>query len=274
MLSKAERKIICSLKQKKFRNQENLFVVEGVKMVQEALDSAYRVRVVYAQEEGLFSGVKNVIMVTEREMSEVSHFSTPSPALALVETHRTDLLYPIDNFDESQLYLALDSIRDPGNLGTIVRIADWFGVKAIFASADTVDLYNPKAVQASMGALFRVPVYYSDLCELIDTLNIPIYGAAMSGESVYELPLSNNGVIIIGNEANGISDALLKKAGNVLLIPSFLNSPQRSESLNAAIATAIICSEFRRRNTTQTKVRKTYRRSKFNRRISPRELYI
>ena len=245
--TKLERKIIQNLKQKKFRDRESLFVVEGVKMVQEVLDSDYMVRALYTLEEGLFSGLKMTKLITEREMSEISHLTTPSPALALVEMRKTDLFQELNTIDKSQLYLGLDAIRDPGNFGTIIRIADWFGVKAIFATPDSVDLYNSKVIQASMGAIFRVPVFYVELTEIIDKLNIPVWGAALTGVSVYESPLSNNGIIIIGNEASGISEPVMKRIDQALLIPPYPHNAHSSESLNAAIATAIICSEFRRR---------------------------
>jgi len=241
MLSNAEKKWVRSLKQKKVRDGEGLFVVEGVKMVQEALSSKYKVRALYAQSEDLFTGAK---CISERQMSEVSHFDTPSPALAVVEKSISDLSLP----DQSSLYLGLDSIRDPGNLGTIMRIADWFGIKAIFATVDTVECYNPKVIQASMGAIFRVPIFYVNFSEIFDSLTIPIWGTALDGVSLYDANLSTNGVIIIGNESNGISLPLQKKIGCMLKIPSYPNNANGSESLNAAVATAIICAEFRRRS--------------------------
>ena len=247
MITKAERKLIRSLRQKKFRDQERLFVVEGVKMVLEALESKERIRGVYVLSEGLFPWLTDAKLITTREMAEISQFSTPSPTLALVEQPEIDLLQTISTIDKSLLYLGLDSIKDPGNLGTILRIADWFGIKAIFASVDTVDLYNAKVIQASMGAIFRVPLYYVDLMEIIDTLDIPIWGTALSGSSIYETQLSPNGLIIIGNEANGITPTLLQKIDHKLVIPPFYIDSHGSESLNAAISTAIVCSEFRRR---------------------------
>jgi len=247
MLTKTERKLIRNLKQKKFRDQEGLFVVEGVKMVQEALTSTYRIGAIYIQDKCLFSGSFYTKLITEKEMSEITHLTTPSPALAIIEKCETDLHQTISEIDKSQLYLGLDAIRDPGNLGTIIRIADWFGIKAIFASPDTVDLYNSKVIQASMGALFRVPVVYVELSKIIDILNIPVWGTSLLGVSIYETELSNNGIIIIGNESDGISSVLRHKIDQMLLIPSYHTDSQVSESLNAAIATAIICSEFRRR---------------------------
>ena len=247
MLTKAERKLIRSLKLKKYRDQEGLFVVEGVKMVQEALDSTYRIGAIYVQDKCLFSESCYTKLITEKEMSEITHLTTPSPALAIIEKCETDLQQTISGIDKSQLYLGLDAIRDPGNLGTIIRIADWFGIKAIFASTDTVDLYNAKVIQASMGALFRVPVLYVELSEVLDILNIPVWGTSLHGVSIYETQLSNNGVIIIGNESDGISSVLRQKINHMLFIPSYHSDSQTSESLNAAIATAIICSEFRRR---------------------------
>ncbi|MDR2584779.1 MAG: RNA methyltransferase [Prevotellaceae bacterium] len=247
MLSIAERKYLRTLKNKKNREEEKLFVVEGLKMVREVLNSEYHVRAVYVQDKETITTSIPTRLITESEMAEVSHFSTPSPALALVEQAPKQMIPNVEEIDKSCLYLGLDSIRDPGNLGTIIRIADWFGIKAIFASVDTVDLYNTKVIQSSMGAIFRIPVYYADLNKLIDTLDIPVFGTATEGESVYDCDLSNSGVIVIGNESNGISSPLQSKIDQMLMIPSFNSDPSRSESLNAAVATAIICSEFRRR---------------------------
>ena len=247
MISISERKLIRSLKQKKFRDQEGLFVVEGTKMVQEALNSNFQVRALYAQIEDLFLTSIPAKLVTEQQMSEITHFTTPSPALALVGIGADNLLNPWEKIDKSSLYLGLDSIRDPGNLGTIIRIADWFGIKAIFATPDSVDLYNPKVIQASMGSIFRVPLYYVDILTVIETLNIPVWGTGTEGKSIYEASLTNNGLIIIGNESMGISSSLRKKIANMLSIPSYPNGSNSSESLNVAVATAIICAEFRRR---------------------------
>ena len=249
MLTKTEQKLIRSLKLKKFRDKEGLFIVEGVKMVEEALSSPFQIREIYLQKGVLISGLMDAKIISQQEMSEISHLATPSPALALVEKSTIDLFQTqtIEKIDKSQLYLGLDAIRDPGNFGTIIRIADWFGIKAIFASHDSVDLYNSKVNQASMGAIFRVPVYYVELTEVIDTLKIPVWGTALCGISVYDTQLSHNGIIIIGNEANGISDVLQKRFNHTLLIPSFNSDARKSESLNAAVAAAIICSEFRRR---------------------------
>ena len=247
MLTKAERRLIRSLKQKKFRDQEGLFVVEGVKMVQEALNSGFCVRSLYTSKESIFLEPIQATLISEQEMSEISHLTTPSPALALVEKIKYDFVFAVDKADRSQLYLGLDAIRDPGNLGTIVRIADWFGIKAIFASVDTVDSYNPKVIQASMGAIFRVPMYYVELSKIIKELEIPVWGTALDGKPVYEAQLSSNGIVIIGNEANGISPALRERIDHTLLIPSFPPHSLTSESLNASVAAAIICSEFRRR---------------------------
>ena len=247
MLSKAQISLIRNLKQKKHRVQEGLFVVEGTKMVQEALESKYRVYAVYSQKEDLFHESIGAKMITERQMSEITHFSSPSPALALVEMNKEDdISQIICCIDRSFLYLGLDSIRDPGNFGTIIRIADWFGISAIFASTDTVDLYNPKVIQATMGSVFRVPVHYVDLCKVVDILDVPIWGTAVDGSSVFETKLSHNGMIIIGNEAHGISEILQKKNIRTLTIPHYSKNAAAPESLNAAAATAIICAEFRR----------------------------
>lgn len=234
-----EIKEIKSLSQKKFRDESGLFVVEGEKMVAEARKSGFEIVSIYRKDE-----------IGEEAMSRISALSSPSPVLAVVrQKHSSICLEGL----EKGLYLALDSIRDPGNLGTIIRIADWFGIKAILASADTVELYNPKVVQATMGAIFRVPVIYCDLQEVSRSAHMlqgRIYGTFLDGEDIYSKTLTCGAdapdVIVIGNESNGISEGMAQMVTDRLYIPPFPADAQTSESLNAAVATAITVAEFRR----------------------------
>ena len=240
VLSSSQIKFIKSLSQKKFRDSEGLFVVEGEKMVEEALASGFEVEEVYRKEE-----------IGEAAMARISALSSPSPALALV--HRPKDLFTA-YMPEKGLFLALDGIRDPGNLGTILRIADWFGIEAVFCSPDTVDCLNPKVVQATMGAIFRVHIHYTDipaLCKGVSARGGQVYGTFLDGENFYAKELSNGAdepsVIVIGNEANGISEKTAACVTDRLYIPSYPADDAGSESLNAAVATAITVAEFRRR---------------------------
>ena len=237
MITAAEIKFIKSLSQKKFRDSEGLFVVEGEKMVQEALKSGFEVERVYRKEE-----------IGEAAMERISALSSPSPALALVRK-------PADlssaKLPSKGLILALDGIRDPGNLGTILRIADWFGIDAVYASEDTVDVFNPKVVQATMGAIFRVKFHYADipaLCSSALKAGGRVYGTFLDGENMYRKELSASGIIVIGNEANGISKETAACVSDRLYIPPYPANDPGSESLNAAVATAITVAEFRRQN--------------------------
>ena len=246
-ISNNEIKKVKALQQKKFRDESGLFIVEGEKMVEEAVRSPFCVDKVYHIEE---IGVDS--------MKRITALSSPSPVLAVVK--KPDYTY-IDEIAELEsvlkkggLYLALDSIRDPGNLGTILRIADWFGIEAIFAAPDSVDVFNPKVVQASMGAIFRMKTYYVDLPSLshrILEMGGHIYGTFLDGKNIYDRQLDNGenapAVIVIGNESEGISQKMSELVTDRLYIPPFPADQPGSESLNAAIATAITVAEFRRR---------------------------
>ena len=238
-ISKNEIKFIKSLSQKKFREHYSLFVVEGEKLVQEALDSQFRVRNLYKVED-----------IGEENMAKISNLATPSPALAVVEMPQQISEADLSKIIEScPLALALDAVRDLGNLGTIVRIADWFGIDVIFASHDCVDIYNPKSIQATMGALFRKQISYCDLssvCDKFTSAGLPVYGTFLDGQTIYNQSLSQSGLIVMGNEANGVSKEIESKVTSKLYIPSFAPDGVTSESLNVAIATAITCYEFRR----------------------------
>ncbi len=246
-ISNNEIKRIKALQQKKFRDEEGLFVVEGEKMVDEALKSPFKVRETYR---------KNLI--GEDAMKRISSLASPSPVLAVVE--KPEDVYVEDASElaalwkDGGLFLALDTIRDPGNLGTILRIADWFGIKAVFAAKDTVDVFNPKVVQATMGAIFRVKLHYVDLQEvskLILESGGNVYGTFLDGENMYLKTLSTGAgtpaVIVIGNESEGISEGMAELVSDRLYIPPYPADDSGSESLNAAIATAITVAEFRRR---------------------------
>ena len=250
MLSKNDIKNIKSLEHKKFRDEKGLFIAEGHKLVGE-LSGIFRCVLLAATGEWL-EGHKNVKAdrieaVSPDELKRASLLKTPQDVLAV-------FCIPKDNADISvaaarKLVLALDDVQDPGNMGTIVRIADWFGIKDIFCTKGTVDIYNPKAVQATMGALARVRVHYLDLVKAIKDLpaQIPVYGTFLDGQTIYDAALSGNGIIIMGNEGNGISPELGKCVTQRLFIPNWPAGESTSESLNVAVATAITCSEFRRR---------------------------
>jgi len=249
MISKNQIKYIRQLEQKKFRKRENCFVAEGPKVVGDLMRQ-YQPKAIFATEDwnGIeLTGPVPVSRVTDEELRRISFLQTPQQVLALFPIpEHTSYLSPLT----SHLYLALDSVQDPGNLGTIIRIADWFGIDTIFCSEDTADAYNPKVVQATMGSLAHVHIIYTDLLQLFETLpnDFPVYGTLLDGEDIYQQPLSDYGIIVMGNEGNGISEAVRQRVTHRLLIPNFHQGPS-AESLNVAIATAITCSEFRRRGT-------------------------
>ena len=238
-ISKHEMQQVRFLSQKKFRDEAGLFVVEGEKMVSEALSSDFDVVKVYRREE-----------IGDEAMARISLLSSPSPVLAVVRK-------PAPAAFESPsagLYLVLDGIRDPGNLGTILRVADWFGIDGVYASPDTVELFNPKVVQATMGAIFRVPfrtVEVPAFCRSVLGMGGHVYGTFLDGENLYDKPLDTGSaapsLIVIGNEANGISRETAACVSDRLFIPPYPVGDPGSESLNAAIATAITVAEFRRR---------------------------
>lgn len=239
MISKAEIKRIHALRAKKQRDESGLFVVEGEKLVAEALASGFEIDNVYRIED-----------IGREAMERITMLSSPSPALAVVRIPGAPSLADIDALVASRpLCLALDSVRDPGNLGTIVRIADWFGIDAIFASQDTVELYNPKTVQATMGAIFRRKVIYCDLPEVarkFTAAGMPVFGTFLDGNDIYGEDLSQEGLIVMGSESNGIGPEMAQLVSRRLFIPPYPRGAAGSESLNVAIATAITCALFRR----------------------------
>lgn len=234
MLTNSEIKRIKSLKDKKFRDEYGQFVVEGEKLVEEALLSGFRVSAVYRTAE-----------IGEETMSRISQLSSPSPVLAVVDKPE-----PRGLALGRGLYLGLDSVRDPGNMGTIIRLADWFGIDTVFASQDCVEVFNPKVVQASMGSIFRVNVILCDLediCRRFRAMEMPVYGTFLDGQNIYGQTLADEGLIVMGNEASGVSGEVAAQASTRLFIPSFAGGRRTAESLNVAAATAIVLSEFRRR---------------------------
>ncbi|MBR1547076.1 MAG: RNA methyltransferase [Prevotella sp.] len=240
MMTKNQMKLIRSLELKKNRKREGLFVAEGPKVVGDLMQAGYVPRM-------LFSTVARPYaeLITEEELRKVSFLQHPQEVIAVFEIPAIHHPSSISH----HLALALDGVQDPGNLGTIIRIADWFGISTIYCSMDTADAYNPKVVQATMGSLAHVQVFYTDLLELFNSLppSYPIYGTLLDGENIYEQELTAEGIIVMGNEGNGISLEVRQHINKRLLIPDFHTDGLRAESLNVAIATAITCSEFRRR---------------------------
>lgn len=250
MISKNKIKYIRSLELKKNRNKEGLFVAEGHKVVDDLLALRPAMLIVATKEwlQGKHLNERTeVIEVTEEELRKVSFLQHPQQVLAIFEQDSQNA-FDATEVDVTELSLALDGVQDPGNLGTIIRIADWFGITHIYCSQETADVYNPKVVQATMGSIARVSVRYGDLQALIDNLpeGTPVYGTLLDGENIYQQELDNKGIIIMGNEGKGISPALAKKVNKRLLIPNFPEGRATADSLNVAIATAITCSEFRR----------------------------
>ncbi len=253
MLSKNKIKQIQSLNRKKYRDETGLFLVEGNKMVEEALRSDYQIESLVCTTEFLQFHpeiqlrVQELIETDKDLIQKASLLQNPQDALALV--YIPDQIPETVN-TENELVLALDFIQDPGNLGTILRIADWFGIQNVICSENSVDVYNPKVVQASMGAIFRIKTQYKSLNTfLTDTkkAQIQVYGTFLEGKNIYNEKLTPNGILILGNEGSGISDPVARFVTHKLFIPSFSTETNKPESLNVAIATAICCSEFRRR---------------------------
>jgi len=243
-MTKAEIQFIRSLADKRARSETGLFTAEGGKLIGEILSSPLKVRSLYALE-GVFAG--RAERVAPHEMERISSLKTATDSLAVVEQprYRTPETAPAD-----RLTIALDGVQNPGNMGTIIRLADWFGIDDIFCSEDSADLYNPKVVQATMGAILRVRVHYLPLADLLARTaarGIPVYGTALDGDDIYGAELDGTGVIVMGNEGRGISAECASTLTRRLLIPSYPAGRRGSESLNVAMAAGIVCAEFRRR---------------------------
>jgi len=241
MLTKNQIKLITQLKAKKYREQYELFVVEGIKSIKEFINAKqFELEQLYTTDATIFAvGQANLTVIDEKVLKKISNLKNPNTCLAVFKIKKAVVVEP-----EKGLQVALDAISDPGNLGTIIRLCDWFGVETLYCSEDTVDCFNPKVVQATMGSLNRVNVIYTGLTELLSNESV-IYGAFMDGENVYQTTLNKDAILLIGNEANGISKALEALVNNRVSIPKF-GKTQETESLNAAIATGILLSEFRR----------------------------
>ena len=248
MISKATIKKIHALDMRKFRRNERLFVAEGPKLVDELCATMKPVYIAalpewISENAKILSGTEYDI-VTPDELQRASLQKNPQHVIALfpIPEHRfcTEQL-------KNELVLMLDGVQDPGNLGTIARIADWFGIRNILCSAETADIYNPKAVQATMGALARVKFHYTDLLQLLSQYDGPVYGTFLDGENIYGQELSENGIIVMGNEGKGISQGVGEMINRRLYIPNYPIGTQTTESLNVAIAASIVCAEFRRR---------------------------
>lgn len=240
MVSKNQIKLISSLHQKKQRIANQLFFAEGVKVIQELLQSNFELEHLYTTQND-FAEVSSAkkSLINESDLKKISALATPNTCLAVFKMPKEKEIV------EAGLILALDSIRDPGNLGTILRLCDWFGINQLLCSKETVDIFNPKVVQATMGSITRVNVNYIDLNAFIAQTKLPVFGTFMDGTNIYTTNLPQEGIIIMGNEANGISEDLEKLIKNRLTIPRF-GDLQKTESLNVATATAIVLSEFRR----------------------------
>lgn len=257
MLSKQVTKIVQNLEKKKFREKYNLFKIEGTKLVDELLHSTLKTHSILASPAWISSHQTDLPAVPvyetdEREMRSISNFQSLPEVIALAEIpgytfHKAEI--------QQTLSLVLNGIQDPGNLGTILRVADWFGIRHIFCDPDCAGVYNPKCVQASMGAIFRVKTFYLDISVLLkhykEEINLPVFGTFLDGQNIYSSPLSSKGFIVMGNEGKGISSGIEALTDYKLTIPSFANSPESTESLNVGVATGIILSEFRRRTIEQ-----------------------
>lgn len=236
MVTKNQIRLILSLQQKKYRKQYGLFFVEGQKMIQELLDSDFILKELFVTE-GIFKNIQNRNLISKNELKKISALTNPNNSLAVFQIPKEEKII------ENGLTLTLDSIRDPGNLGTIIRLCDWFGIKNLVCTEDTVDLYNPKVLQATMGSIARVNVSYLDLNQFLSQTKLPVFGTFMNGENIYKTELPQKGIIVLGNEANGISVEIEKFITKKITIPRFGNP---TESLNVAAAAAVVLSEFRR----------------------------
>lgn len=256
MITKAQIKHITSLHQGKFRDEFHEFIAEGVKVVDELLHSDYVPKTICANSEWIEANKPlldklsaELIEVNASTLERITAMSTPNRVLVVFQQKQSRQIPAIA---PDELVLVLDELKDPGNLGTIIRIADWFGIDKIICSRETVDVYNPKTVQSTMGSLARVDTFYTDLLSFLDSVpeGCNIFATTMEGENIITAQLPKGGLILIGSESHGLSEVLLQKATRFVTIPRYLHTapvPGHAESLNASVATAIVCSEFRRR---------------------------
>jgi len=239
MLSKNEVKYIQSLCHKKQRQEDGVFVVEGPKLTEELVKSEYRIRKIYAVKDWIEenTAIDSVQLVSEDELQRISNLQAPNKVLAIAEQP----VITAKPLWHNTLSIMLDGIQDPGNLGTIIRIADWFGITQVICSMDTVELYNPKVIQGTMGSFTRVTTWYTDLEAMLPTIPVPVFGALLQGESIYNSTQPKEGIILIGSEGKGIRPNLLPFVTAPVTIPRMGGA----ESLNAAVATAIIVSHLK-----------------------------
>lgn len=240
MVSKNQIKRITSLHQKKYRKQHQLFIAEGKKVIEELLLANFELTQLFVKDNVAFDVDANkTYAVSDSELKKISALTTPNDCLAVFR------IPEIKKNNASGLILALDTVRDPGNFGTIIRLCDWYGIEILICSNETVDSFNPKVIQATMGSISRVNIVYTDLESFIASTKLPVFGTFMDGENIYKSTLPSEGIIVMGNEANGISPAIEKLVSKRIAIPRF-GKLQQTESLNVATATAIILSEFKR----------------------------
>lgn len=239
MVSKNQIKLINSLQQKKYRKLHNLFIAEGKKVIQELIDANFSLEHLFVTKENLFDKKYHSELISDAELKKISALTTANDCLAVFK------IKEVNSKENSGLELALDNIKDPGNMGTIIRLCDWFGISKIVCTEETVDIYNPKVVQATMGSLARVEVLYTNLTDYLKTAEVEIFGTFMEGKNIYKQELPTKGIIVMGNEANGISKEIENLVTQKISIPRFGNL-QQTESLNVATATAVILSEFKR----------------------------
>mgnify|MGYP006082992787 CR=1 FL=1 len=239
-ISKNQLKLITSLSQKKYRQKHQLFIAEGIKVVNELLNSSFEVEILFCADDFKTAiSEDKITRISEIELKKISTLKSPNKVLGIFKIPEEKLL------ENSGLILALDAINDPGNLGTIIRLCDWFGISQLVCSKDTVDCYNQKVVQASMGSLTRISIHYIDLEDYLSGTNLPTFIADMDGDNVYKTVLPKEGILILGNEANGVSEEVKKQIQRKISIPRF-GKTQETESLNVATAAAILISEFKR----------------------------
>jgi TrmH family RNA methyltransferase len=239
MVGKSQIKFIKSLQQKKYRNQNAMFVVEGIKTVQELLDSNIEPYKIYVTSAELFQDLEDQIeIISEVDLKRISSLKNPNKVLGIFKIPQPRKV------DENDWILALDDVRDPGNLGTIIRLCDWFGIKHLVCSERTVDCYNPKVLQATMGSITRVNIFYTDLVHYIEKSELPVYGTFMNGNTIYSSKLPLKGILVMGNEAKGISSEIENLVNSRVSIPHF--GSNATESLNVATAVAIFLNEIRR----------------------------
>ena len=239
-ISKNQVKVITSLSQKKYRQKQKLFIAEGIKVVNELLNSSFEIDTLFAVDNFTTDiSVDKIIRISEKDLQKISNLKTPNKVLGIFKIPDEIPL------QKNGVTIALDAINDPGNLGTIIRLCDWFGVSQLVCSKETVDCYNQKVVQASMGSLTRVSIIYTDLETYLHETHLPTFIADMDGENIYKTTLPKEAILIMGNEANGVSDEIKALIKNKISIPRF-GETQRTESLNVATATAILLSEFKR----------------------------